>query len=63
MLRADRWKEVHVTHKRLTMLLLTLLIVAGAPLVTACNTTAGAGKDLSAAGKAIESGADKDKGY
>lgn len=44
--------------------LLTLLLVAGsASLVTACNTTAGAGKDISAAGTAIEDSANENKGY
>ena len=44
--------------------LLALVVVAGtASLVTACNTTAGAGKDISAAGTAIEDSADKNKGY
>jgi predicted small secreted protein len=50
-------------RNRITILL-TLLAVAGtASLVTACNTTAGAGKDISAAGTAIESSAEKNKGY
>lgn len=50
-------------HNRFTVLL-TLLVVAGTgSLVAACNTTAGAGKDISAAGRAIEDSADKNKGY
>jgi predicted small secreted protein len=39
---------------------LTLLALAGASsLLTACNTTAGAGQDISAAGRTITRGADK----
>jgi len=46
--------------KRTMMLALTLLALLGAtPLVGACHTTAGAGEDLSDAGKAIERSADK----
>jgi entericidin B len=39
---------------------LTLLAVLGiAPMLAACNTTAGAGKDLSAGGHAITRDAEK----
>jgi predicted small secreted protein len=63
MLRHDRHRGINAMRNRLTMLL-TLLAVAGtASLVTACNTTAGAGKDISAAGTAIENSAEKNKGY
>ena len=41
-------------------LVLALLITA--PLLVACNTVAGAGKDVKAAGTAIEKTADKAKG-
>jgi predicted small secreted protein len=42
------------------MLTLTLLALMGvAPLLTACNTTAGAGQDISNTGKAIENSAIK----
>ena len=51
-------------RKRLTTLLLTLMVVAGtASLLAACNTTAGAGKDMAAAGKAITNSAEDHKGY
>lgn len=36
-----------------------LLLLAAAPLLGACNTTAGAGKDISKAGQAIENSANK----
>lgn len=42
-------------------LLLALALIALAPMLSACNTTAGAGEDLSSAGKAVTHGADKVK--
>lgn len=36
-----------------------LLLLATAPLLSACHTTAGAGEDISATGKAIQNSADK----
>lgn len=36
-----------------------LLLLATAPMLGACNTTAGAGQDLSATGHAITNGAEK----
>lgn len=50
--------------KRLVITSLTLLVLVGSVgLLGACNTTAGAGKDMSAAGTAIENSAEKNKGY
>lgn len=44
--------------KRTTMLPLALVTLFGvALLMSACNTTAGAGKDISKAGQAIENSA------
>jgi predicted small secreted protein len=41
--------------RRTTILTLTLIALLGAvPLLGACNTTAGAGKDISKVGDAIE---------
>jgi len=49
---------------RLAMAFLSLLLITGAgSLLSACNTTAGAGKDMSAAGKAIEHSAEEHKSY
>jgi len=46
--------------KKKAMLALTLLALLGAaPLMGACHTTAGAGEDISQAGRAIEKSADK----
>ncbi len=39
-------------------LILTLLLGAVAPMLTACNTTAGAGQDVSATGRAVTRGAE-----
>jgi entericidin B len=51
-------------RKPLATLMLALMVVAGsASLLAACNTTSGAGEDLSAAGRAITKSADKNKGY
>jgi len=46
-------------NKKLITCLTLLLLVAAAPLLSACHTTAGAGQDISATGKAIEKAADK----
>lgn len=50
-------------RNRLTVLLTLLVFAGSASLVTACNTTAGAGKDISAAGTAIEKSAEKNTTY
>ena len=44
-------------YKRLIVAIAVLSIVAIAPLLSACHTTAGAGEDISATGKAIEKSA------
>jgi predicted small secreted protein len=51
-------------RKQLTITSLTLVVLVGsAALLGACNTTAGVGADMAAAGKAIEDSADENKGY
>jgi entericidin B len=48
--------------KHLIMVLLSLLVLTGAaPLLSACNTTAGAGEDMSDAGHAITGSAERNK--
>jgi len=42
-------------------LLLTLALAALAPMLAACNTTAGVGQDVSATGRAVTRGADEVK--
>jgi predicted small secreted protein len=37
-----------------------LMLLAAAPLLTACHTTAGAGRDISAGGHALTGAADSD---
>ena len=59
------YKEVsmHTQISRSTAraLLLALALAALAPTLSACNTTAGAGQDLGAAGRAVTNSADKVK--
>ncbi len=45
-----------------TTLILTLAaMIAAAPLLTACNTTEGAGRDISNAGRDLSNAADRNK--
>ena len=61
--RGSTHKE-RTMRKRMTITSLTLLALLGsAALLGACNTTAGVGADMAAAGKAIEDTADETKGY
>ena len=46
-------------RKNLSIALALLMLVAAAPLLGACHTTAGAGEDISSAGHAITNSADK----
>jgi predicted small secreted protein len=49
-------------RRNLAIVLLNLVLLSGAAtLLSACNTTAGAGKDVSAAGHAVTNSADKVK--
>ncbi len=53
-----------LTKPALARLLLTLTLMAGAATVlSACNTTAGAGQDVSATGRAVTRGADDVKSH
>jgi predicted small secreted protein len=50
--------------KSLATTFIALLILTGAAtMLSACNTTAGAGKDISAAGQAIHNSAEEHKDY
>lgn len=44
---------------KLSVALTILLLIAAAPLLGACHTTAGVGEDLSAAGHSVTNSADK----
>lgn len=44
-------------YRKFAVRLAVLLLVAAAPVLSACHTTAGAGEDLSATGKVIEKSA------
>ena len=46
-------------RKNLSIALISLLLLSGASLLSACNTTAGAGKDVSATGHAITKSANE----
>ncbi len=53
---------MHTQMNRLSRtLLVALALAAMAPMLSACNTTAGAGQDLGAAGRAVTNSADKVK--
>ena len=50
------------TRKRLFSAMLSMLVFAGtATALSGCNTTAGVGEDVSAAGKAVTNSAEKVK--
>jgi predicted small secreted protein len=46
-------------QKKTTLILSMLMLLIGAPLLSACHTTAGAGEDISATGQAIKKSADQ----
>jgi predicted small secreted protein len=50
-------------REKARLLLALAALVAAAPMLTACYTTQGAGKDLSAAGNSITNSADKNTTY
>jgi predicted small secreted protein len=56
---ADTYRRIIVMHSKLSIALTFLSLIAVAPLLGACHTTAGAGEDLSATGHAITHSADK----
>lgn len=48
-----------VVRTELRLLLALAVLLAAAPMLSACNTVAGAGQDISAAGRGISHTADK----
>jgi predicted small secreted protein len=48
-----------IMGKNASVTLALLLLIAALPLLGACNTTAGAGQDLSATGHAVTNSAEK----
>lgn len=46
-------------RKNKSIAIALLLLIASAPILGACNTTAGAGQDLSATGHAVTNSAEK----
>ncbi len=53
--------RVQMSRSVARALLLAFAFAAAVPLLSACNTTAGAGQDVSAAGRAVTTGAEKVK--
>jgi predicted small secreted protein len=50
-------------RRKLATVLVLLGLAVAAPLLTACNTTAGAGQDLQAAGRGLENSAERNTPY
>jgi predicted small secreted protein len=48
-----------ITHKNLSIALMLRALLAASPLLGACQTTAGAGEDISAGGHALTNSAEK----
>ena len=48
-------------RKSLIKILFSLLMLSGATALSACNTTAGVGQDISATGNALTRGAEQSK--
>ena len=55
--------EGHMVKHIWVSAFLGLLLIGSAGLLSGCNTTSGAGKDISATGHAITHEADENKGY
>ncbi len=56
---ADSNKRIIAMSTKLSIALTLLVLVAAAPLLGACQTTAGAGEDISAGGRALTNSAEK----
>lgn len=52
-------KRILTMRKNKSIAIALLLLIASAPILGACNTTAGAGQDLSATGHAVTNSAEK----
>jgi len=50
-------------RKKLALVLVILGLAVTTPLLSACNTTAGAGQDLQAAGRGLENSAERNTTY
>jgi predicted small secreted protein len=50
-----------MSRSTIRAIIVTLALATLAPVLAACNTTAGAGQDVSAAGRAVTNSADKVK--
>jgi predicted small secreted protein len=61
MLTFQNKKEIVMRKISINTLLGICVILGAASLLSACNTTAGAGKDVSAVGHAVTDSAEKNK--
>jgi len=59
---ANQIRERPMTSIRRLSLLTAVIVIAVLPILSACNTTAGIGQDLSAAGGALTNSAQGEKG-
>ena len=59
MMEIESLRKDSNMQRTLIIGLTTLSLVAAAPLLSACHTTAGAGQDISATGQAIDKAAKK----
>ncbi len=50
-------------RRKVSLILALAALIGAAPLLSACYTTAGAGKDLQSAGQGITNSADKNTNY
>jgi predicted small secreted protein len=48
-------------RRKVTLLLVLAGLALGAPMLAACNTTAGLGQDMQAGGRAMERSADRNR--
>lgn len=55
--------KTRTTESIINAIFVATLLIAGSVLVSACNTVAGIGEDVEAAGDAVENKAEKEKSY
>jgi predicted small secreted protein len=58
-LQVTQTKRIITMNAKLSIALTLLVLIAAAPLLGACQTTAGAGEDISAGGHALTNSAEK----
>jgi predicted small secreted protein len=58
-LQVTQTKRIITMNAKLSIALTLLVLIAAAPLLGACQTTAGAGEDISAGGHALTNSAEQ----